>query len=438
MLHASGGAAVRRAEVLASVAVRASSARIAGMPLEGVQNLMQHIGFDEQDAANLRVLAAHEDELVGPALDRFYEVVLRRRGTRSVLPDRPEQMAVVRTAIEKWLRGLFGGVYDTEYWELRRQIGRTHVRIGLPQDYVFAGIEVIWEQLEAGIRRLTPTDASAKLVSLHKLLMLELAVILSSYKESYSEEIRQFERDAVLERLIEAEHLAQIGQLAASLAHEIKNPLAGISGAIQIIRDSASLEAAHRPVLDEVLRQVHRLDQTVKDLLVYARPKPPKFRKVNLEQLLARALPVLREQPEMHRIRFEYVNHQPLPMLMVDENQLEQVLTNLLLNAAQASADHGLVRLTTMVRPEGVRLIVEDHGHGMDEEVRRRATEPFFTTKAKGTGLGLPICRKIVETHGGTLTISSSVGEGTEVMVDLPRQPPASGGTADDDSRAAG
>ena len=92
--------------------------------------------------------------------------------------------------------------------------------------------------------------------------------------------------------------------------------------------------------------------------------------------------------------------------------------------AAQASPRDGLVRLVTTVQPDGVRLTVEDRGFGMDEEVRRRAVEPFFTTKAKGTGLGLPICSKIVETHGGRLTIRSAPGKGTEVTVDLPRQPP--------------
>ncbi len=130
----------------------------------------------------------------------------------------------------------------------------------------------------------------------------------------------------------------------------------------------------------------------------------------------------------MQRVRLECVNSQSLPVIAADENQLEQVLTNLLLNAAQASPEDGLVRLTTTAQADGVRLAVEDRGHGMDEEVRRQAAEPFFTTKAKGTGLGLSICQKIVETHGGRMTIRSVVGEGTEVVVDLPAKPPAAGG----------
>ena len=389
--------------------------------------LMRYVGFDEQDAANLRVLGTRVDVLIPATLDRFFDKILSHAGTRSVLSGDLVQISRLRQSLADWMRGLFCGTYDADYWAARAAIGRTHVRVGLEQHYMFAAAEVLWQELEGAIRRSALVDAAAKLVSLHKLLTIELAIVMESFRESYATQVRQAERDAMRERLTEAEQLAQIGQLAASLAHEIKNPLAGISGAIQIIRDSPRLDDAHRPVLDEVLRQVSRLDRTVKDLLVYARPKAPRFRECDLEQLLVRALSMLLETPEMQRVHFEHVNSQKLPPLEADENQVEQLLTNLLLNAAHASPDGGLVRLITSVSPAGVRFTVEDRGQGMDEEVRRRAVEPFFTTKARGTGLGLPICRKIVETHGGQMTIHSVVGEGTEVTVDLPRHPPIAG-----------
>jgi signal transduction histidine kinase len=400
-----------------------------------IEAMKRHVGFDEQDAANIRALGLQVEALLPPTLDRFCDEILRQPGIRTVLSDGAAQVGQLRETLAKWLHELFRGTYDDAYWTARTAIGHAHARAGLPRHHMLAAIEVIWEELERGIRQLGLVNESAKLISLHKLLMIELAVMLDSYHESYTKHIRQVEREAVQERLTEAEHLAQIGQLAASLAHEIKNPLAGISGAIQVIRDSMKAADSHRPILDEILRQVSRLDGTVKDLLVYARPKPPRFRKVKLHELIVGALTVLREQPEMQRVRFEYVNSQKLPPIEADENQLEQLLTNLLLNAAQAASDDGLVRLITTARPDGVRLTVEDRGHGMNEEVRRRALEPFFTTKAKGTGLGLSICRKIAETHGGKIDVHSVVGEGTEVVVDLPRQQPASGGSVDDDPR---
>jgi signal transduction histidine kinase len=398
------------------------------MPSFDLEELRHYVGFDDQDVANLRALAPHAARLFPAAVDRFYEEAQRHAGARQVFTGGPEQIARLRQSLAQWLQALFGGSYDEEYWRQRARIGAIHVQVGLPQQYMFAAMQVVWEELEHGIRRQGVKDAAVKLASLHKLLTLELAVMLDSYKQSYSEQIRQTEREAVQERLTEARHLAQIGHLAASLAHEIKNPLAGISGAIQVIRDSMKPNEPHRPILDEVLRQVIRLDGTVKDLLVYARPKPPRFRPCRISDMVASVLTVLREQPEMQRVRLECVNSQSLPVIAADENQLEQVLTNLLLNAAQASPEDGLVRLTTTAQADGVRLAVEDRGHGMDEEVRRQAAEPFFTTKAKGTGLGLSICQKIVETHGGRMTIRSVVGEGTEVVVDLPAKPPAAGG----------
>jgi signal transduction histidine kinase len=393
-----------------------------------LEELKHYIGFDEQDAANLHALAPYVRPLLPAAIDRFYDEIDKHIGTRVLMTGGPPQATRLRATLSLWLEQLFCGTYDSDYWQSRESIGEAHVRIGLPQQYMLAAMQVIWAELERGVHALGLPNVSAKLSSLHKLLTLELAVMLDSYKEHYSEQIRGVEREAVQERLTEAEHLAQIGHLAASLAHEIKNPLAGISGAIQVIRDSMKPTEPHRPILDEILRQIGRLDNTVKDLLIFARPKPPRFRKCNIQDVIAEALPVWRQQPEIQRVHFEYVNSRALPPIAADENQVEQLLTNLLLNAAQASKPGGLVRLTSTPQPDGIRLSIEDRGHGMDQEVRRRAVEPFFTTKARGTGLGLSICKKIVETHGGALTIKSVVGEGTEVIVDLPRRQPSAEG----------
>jgi signal transduction histidine kinase len=144
---------------------------------------------------------------------------------------------------------------------------------------------------------------------------------------------------------------------------------------------------------------------------------------------VGRVLDLLRKEPEFERIRFEANLPRGLATLAADEHQLEQLLMNLLLNAAQASGPGGRVRLSAAERDERVRLVVEDRGSGMTPEVLRRAFEPFFTTKSRGTGLGLPICRKIAEGHGGTITIHSTPGTGTEVTVELSQHPPQTPGS---------
>lgn len=387
--------------------------------------LKRYVGFDARDADNLRSLARLIEEHLPAVVDRFYPEILQQPGTRDVLTQGPEQVERLRDTLTNWLRTLFGGTYDTAYLQQRLQIGAAHVRIGLPQHYVFAAMDVIRQELKRAILQLDIPDPDSKIDSVQKLLAIESALMAESYRDAFVEWVRASERSAVQEQLTQAEHLAQIGQLAASLAHEIKNPLAGISGAIQVIRDAMEPDAPHRPILAEVLRQINRLDQTVKDLLVYARPLPPRFDRCNLSRVIERLATVFRREPAMQRVRFEHRDdHRPLPSIEADENQIEQLLMNLVLNAADASEDDGLVTLKTTPIPMGVQLEVEDHGHGMDEETCQRALEPFFTTKSKGTGLGLPICRRIVEAHGGTLSIHSVVGRETTVRVRLPlRQP---------------
>ena len=189
-------------------------------------------------------------------------------------------------------------------------------------------------------------------------------------------------------------------------------------------------------VLGEVLRQINRLDRSVKDLLVYARPKPPRYQRCDLPRAVERVLTLLRKEPEFERVRFEYSVPRNLPTIAADEHQIEQVLMNLLLNAAQASSTTGLVKLVVTPGRESVQIVVEDRGQGMTVDVARRAFEPFFTTKARGTGLGLPICRKIVEAHGGRISLRSTPGEGTAVTVELLERPPAvEAGAVDERSR---
>jgi signal transduction histidine kinase len=388
--------------------------------------LKRYIGFDGEDAAHLRSLAPLVKPHLPAVVDRFYREIQRHPGARHVLGRDRQRIERTRGKLTAWLRSLFSRSYDAPSVQRGMQIGRVHAELQLPQHYMFAAIEVIRQELQSVIRAAELPDAESKLSSLQKLLVLETAAVLEGYTEALSEQVREKERSAVQERLTRAEHLAEIGQLAASLAHEIKNPLAGISGAIQVIRDLTEPDAPHRPILAEILRQISRLDQTVKDLLVYARPMPPRFDRCNLNRLVERAMNVLRREPAVQRVRFEHrTDHRPLPSVEADENQIEQLLMNLVLNAADASRDGGLVTLTTAPTAQGVQLEVEDQGHGMDEETCQRALEPFFTTKSRGTGLGLPICQRIVESHHGTLTIQSTLGRGTAVGVHLPhRQPP--------------
>lgn len=383
--------------------------------------LKQQLRFDQRDAQTLHAVADQIEELLPTVLDRACKRIFSFPETRQSITGGGDGQRKFRESLEQWVRSLFGGTYDEQYLQRRVKIGQAQVEIALPQHFIVAAMEVVRQELDHAMRAKQIPGGEEALASLHKLLALESAIMLEGYQDASVEQVRENERSAVRERLTQAEHLAEIGRLAASLAHEIKNPLAGISGAIQVIRESMAPEAPHRSILGEVLRQINRLDQTVKDLLVYARPVPPRFGDCELNRVVERLMTVLQGEPAMRRVRFDYIRGQtPPPRIEADENQIEQLLMNLILNAAHASDDGDPVTLTARGENDGVELDVADRGHGMDEKTRRQALEPFFTTKARGTGLGLPICRRIAETHGGTLGITSVVGEGTTVRVRLP------------------
>ncbi|MEP0845976.1 MAG: hypothetical protein HRF50_04035 [Phycisphaerae bacterium] len=397
-----------------------------------VESLKQYVGFTPGDAQNIRSLAEAVLPEIPRIVDRFYEVLLSRRESREVFRGGQEQLQRLHGSLCGWMTRMFEGPYDEAYFLERAQVGRVHVRVGLPQHLMFGAMEILRQGVERAMRSSRTAREHPGLESLRKLFALELAVMLESYKDSYAEQVRDIERTRMQERLTRAQHLAKIGELAASLAHEIKNPLAGISGAIQVIRDSMDPAAPHRPILAEVLRQIDRLDGTVKDLLVYARPVPPRFQPCELKRVVERCFMVARRESELGDIRFESYVDGRTPSIEADERQIEQLLMNLVLNAAQASHAGAAVRVRARVEGPQVVLRVEDDGTGMDAETCRRAFEPFMTTKSRGTGLGLSICEKIVELHGGSIHIDSALGKGTAVTVRLPIEQPidALGGSA--------
>jgi signal transduction histidine kinase len=384
-----------------------------------LDEMKRGVGFGKADIANLRSLAKPLEQVLDRVADQFYDALRGCTDAMQVFKGGEEQIRRLRVHLVAWLKELFVGQYDVAYFQNCGYIGHVHLHVHLPQHFMITGMEVIRSELERHILAKRVAQARAKIDSVNKLLALELATMLEAYKDHYTAHIRDSEREAMEERLTKAEHMAQIGSLAASLAHAIKNPLAGISGAIQVIRGNMPADSPHNPIIDEMLDQIDRLDATVRDLLVYSRPPALARGRLDLNELIARVLNVLREEPALRRIRVVHVRQDPLPEIQADERHLEQVIMNVLLNAADASAEGDKVVITTSF--DGcVRMSIVDTGVGMNGEALRRSFEPFYTTKTKGTGLGLSISRQIVDAHNGRIVIESKRQRGTTVTVELP------------------
>jgi len=222
-------------------------------------------------------------------------------------------------------------------------------------------------------------------------------------------------------RLVERETLAAVGEMAAILAHEVRNPLAGIRGGCEILLEGYTPEDPRAEIGREVIHQVDRLNRTVHDLLLFARPRAMDPVPVDLHALLDRLLAVLREDPANRtvEVRRDYGNE--VPVVRVDGRQMEQVFLNLLLNACQAMGQKGTIVLSTTTNVETVEISVRDFGPGIPADKIEQIFRPFFTTRTHGTGLGLAICRKIVDAHGGRITAESLADGGARFTVILPR-----------------
>jgi len=220
----------------------------------------------------------------------------------------------------------------------------------------------------------------------------------------------------------DTEHRATLGELSAGLAHEIKNPLAGIKGAIEVIRDSIPVSDMHREILGDVVHQVNRIDQIVRDLLNYAKPKPPSHTDINLSEMIQRIVTMVRKTSMVDSLDIQVHKLSEIPRFSGDESQLEQVILNLVLNARSALPSGGLIDIRFCYDPgtASIKIVVDDNGHGIAEEARKKLFQPFFTTRTDGTGLGLATCLKNVKYHGGSIEVRSELGRGSTFTVTLP------------------
>lgn len=212
-------------------------------------------------------------------------------------------------------------------------------------------------------------------------------------------------------RLNRAESLAQLGALSAAVAHELRNPLAGISGALQVIGASLPAEDRRKPVMEKVEAQVKRLNALVTDLLDFARPPSPKTVRVDLQELARTAAELAHREHHAAVLDIQGEGH-----AVADPNLVQQVLLNLLLNAAQAMDGQGHIQVSLS---DG-RVLVSDDGPGIPPENADRIFAPFFTTRTRGTGLGLPICRKLVQSMNGRITLARGPLKGAGFLVELP------------------
>lgn len=217
------------------------------------------------------------------------------------------------------------------------------------------------------------------------------------------------------EQLQNAEKLSIVGQLAAGIAHEIRNPLTAIKGFAQFLNEGRSNKYA-----DVILNELIRIEGIVNDLLILAKPQPKKAKKEDLLNIIRSVVVLMNSQAALSDISIKEVHLSPKLPIFCEVDKIKQLLINLIKNSIEAMPDGGTITLNTKQNHNFLELSILDEGIGIPKDHLTKLGEPFFSTKEKGTGLGMMICQNIIKNHGGTLQINSKENEGTTVSIVLP------------------
>ena len=362
-------------------------------------SVRDYVGFDDDTSATLRDLHPHVSDRFPGIVDDFYTTIDSHPDARGVIKGGEEQVTRLKRTLTAWLDSAFLGPHDSSYLEARARIGQAHVRIDLPQEFMFTAMNRIRTQLVmvlCGKFVGDPPRLEAAIRAVNQILDIDLAIMLDTYRE-----------DLVLKKQAN-ERLATIGQLAASIGHELRNPLGIVESSLYLMRQRFEANSIRDEKIlkhhDKIARQVKNCEKTITDLLELARDRPPRRRPVAASDLVVYGLEGAALPPEVNvethvgdNVKFDG-----------DADQLRQVLVNLLSNASTAMDGKGTIQIEAARGDRGATLHIRDNGPGVPAEIRDRIFDALFTTRAKGTGLGLALCRRIVAAHRGEIALEPS------------------------------
>jgi two-component system sensor histidine kinase PilS (NtrC family) len=286
------------------------------------------------------------------------------------------------------------------------------VQFGLMADFEYYGLLALFDGLENTVAYAIGWDQV-----ITKIVTIMAACIVVAFLSSFlSEQALRTRRELrVMEDHVKrVEKMAAVGEMAAGLAHEIKNPLASLTGAIQLLREDIRYDPDHDRLMQIILREADRLSSLVSNFLLYARPPVGKSEPIDLERTLRETVELFAKKGALNGRVTTALKAQPGIWVGMDSAHLRQVLWNLLINAAEAIEGHGQIRIELSAAKDRVAcLTISDSGVGMPPETLASIFDPFFTTKANGTGLGLSIVHRILEAYDCRLDVDSALGQGT-------------------------
>ncbi len=371
-----------------------------------LEELKRYVGWSEVDERALRALHPVAKPRFASIVGVFYDTILAHEGARRSLASE-SQVGHLKVTLQRWMDTLLAGPWDEAYFESRARIGRHHVRIALPQHYMFGAMNVIRRGLNEVIDDTylhAPAELAVARRAVGRILDLELAIMLHTFREDL---------EAAAAR---AERLATFGQLVGSIGHDLRNPLGVIETSLFILRGRIGADERVKKHLDRIGDQLGVANSIITNLLDMIRNKPLAKERVRLDAVVSGAAEAV-ARPEAVRYRAEGLDGMEVDG---DPIQLRQVFVNLLSNAVEAAGAEGEVLVVARRAADAVTVTVEDTGPGVDPGTARRLFEPLITTKDRGIGLGLALVKRIVERHGGRVGYEPRQGGGARFTVQLP------------------
>jgi signal transduction histidine kinase len=373
------------------------------------QELQQYVGWTEEDAQRVWSVAALLEPHLTPLIDDFYAEIRRHPEALKVITGGPPQIERLKGTLRSWLHQLLTGPYDRDYVARRWRVGWRHVEIGLDQVYTNTALS----RLRRGILRILEgcwpeADLHGAMTvrrSLNTLLDLDLAIIEDAYQAEY------------LTRQQRSERLAAIGQVAGGIAHELRNPLNVVKTSVYYLLNARNPSAAKTAEhLQRIERHVVVADGVITALSNFAKLPLPNLHPFAVGPCVGEALEL---NPVPANVQVEVDCPDSLPPVLADVDQLRIVLGNLIRNGREAMPHGGRLSVRGRQVDDSVEIDVADTGVGIPPENLSRITEPLYSTKARGLGLGLAIARAILEKNKGSLRLASELGRGTTCTVRL-------------------
>lgn len=376
--------------------------------LEEIKRYLEWTPADERALRAMHPLArGYFPEIV----DVFYERILAHDAARAVIDEGGHEVHRLQGTLVQWLDRSLTGPWDENYFQMRCNIGRAHVRIALPQHYMFGAMNLVRTRLLEIADRTPETATTQSRAAINKMLDLELAIMLHAYRED------------LLAQQARSERLATFGQLAGSIGHELRNPLGVMETSLYLLRSRLPEDERVRKHVGRIGDQVKLANGIITKMLDIIRDRPLMRERVVLKDVVSSVL-----------ASAQIDGGTPVDVIGLEDQVVEgdalglrQVLLNLVENAQQAAGENGRVTLSfangEREDETGGQLVVvtiEDDGPGVDPVVVRRLFEPLMTTKQTGIGLGLALVKRLVTRHSGLIAYEPREGGGARFVVKLP------------------